>query len=101
MTAIRVIFDGKAFVPQQPVSLPPQSEALVIVEQGDRSAHEQLDAAIRAYYEGERGAEDWGRATSPRGGKVGRVNFAEDPKSRPAFIVSPDVRNELANSILA
>ena len=38
MTAIRVIFDGKAFVPQQPVSLPAQSEALVIVEQNDRVA---------------------------------------------------------------
>jgi hypothetical protein len=42
MTAIRVIFDGKAFIPQQPLSLPAQSEALVIVEQADRSAQQQL-----------------------------------------------------------
>ena len=35
MTAIRVIFDGKTFVPQQPVSLPEHSEGLVIVEQND------------------------------------------------------------------
>ena len=35
MTAIRVIFDGKTFVPQQPVSLPERSEGLVIVEQND------------------------------------------------------------------
>jgi hypothetical protein len=51
MTAIRVIFDGKAFIPQQPVSLPDQSEALVIVEQNDPSAQSQLDAAVRAYYQ--------------------------------------------------
>jgi hypothetical protein len=64
MTAIRVVFDGKTFVPQQPVSLPAQSEALVIVEGTDRSAQEQLDTAVRAYYEGQGGsdAEDdaWG-----------------------------------------
>lgn len=74
MTAIRVIFDGKTFVPQQPVSLPAQSEALVIVEQTDRFAQAQLDAAVRAYYQGghagQRGsdAEDdaWGKATSPQ-----------------------------------
>ena len=28
-----------------------QSEALVIVEQTDRAAQEQLDAAVRAYYD--------------------------------------------------
>ena len=71
MTAIRVIFDGKAFIPQQPVSLPAQSEALVIVEQTDRSAQQQLDAAVRAYYQGEQGGDDaedvaWGKATSPQ-----------------------------------
>ena len=58
MTAIRVIFDGKAFVPQQPVSLPAQSEALVIVEQSDRTVQEQLDAAVRAYYQGGQGESD-------------------------------------------
>jgi hypothetical protein len=50
VTTIRAIFDGKAFIPQQPVSLPPQSEALVIVEQTDPTAQNQLDAAVRAYY---------------------------------------------------
>ena len=67
MTAIRVIFDGKAFVPQQPVSLPAQSEALVIVEQSDQPAQDQLDAAVRAYYQqGGSDAEDdaWGKATA-------------------------------------
>jgi hypothetical protein len=69
MTAIRVIFDGKAFVPQQPVSQPAQSEGLVIIEQNDHSSQEQLDAAIRAYYQelsGSSDAEDdaWGKATS-------------------------------------
>jgi len=66
MTAIRVIFDGKTFIPQQPVSLPDQSEALVIVEQNDPSARAQLDAAIRAYYENKPDSDDesWGAATS-------------------------------------
>jgi hypothetical protein len=68
MTAIRVIFDGKAFIPQQPVSLPDQSEALVIVEQNDPIAHAQLDTALRAYYENKTDAEDdaWGTAASPQ-----------------------------------
>ena len=71
MTAIRVIFDGKTFVPQQPVSLPAQSEALVIVEADDRAAQDQIDAAIRAYYQGGQGGSDaeddaWAGATSPQ-----------------------------------
>ena len=66
MTAIRVIFDGKTFIPQEPVSLPDQSEAFVIVEQNDPRAGAELDASIRAYYENETDAEDeaWGAATS-------------------------------------
>lgn len=37
----------------------------------------------------------------PRRGEVWLVEFPDDPKSRPALIVSPDGRNELANSVLA
>jgi hypothetical protein len=68
MTAIRVIFDGKTFIPQQPVSLPDQSEALVIVEQNDPSASAHLDRAIRAYYENKSDTEDdaWSAVTSPQ-----------------------------------
>lgn len=40
-------------------------------------------------------------ASFPRRGEVWLVEFPDDPKSRPALIVSPDVRNELANSVLA
>jgi mRNA interferase MazF len=40
-------------------------------------------------------------ATFPRRGEVWMVDFPDDPKSRPALIVSLDVRNELANSVLA
>src|SRR5438105_7713667 len=58
VTAIRVIFDGKAFIPQQPVSLPDQSEAMVLVEQSDSRAQAQLDAALRAYYQGAQDADD-------------------------------------------
>jgi len=68
MTAIRVIFDGKAFIPQQAVSLPDQSEALVIVDQNDPQAGAELDAAIRAYYQNTTDSEDdaWAAATSPQ-----------------------------------
>ena len=37
----------------------------------------------------------------PRRGEMWLVEFPDDPKLRPALIVSPDVRNELANSVLA
>jgi hypothetical protein len=68
MTAIRVIFDGKAFVPQQPVSLPRDSEAVVLIEQSDPAAQAQLDAAVRAYYQRGADAEDdaWGGAVAPQ-----------------------------------
>jgi hypothetical protein len=66
VTAIRVIFDGKTFVPQQPVSLAAQSEALVLVENNDKVAQQQLDDGVRAYYQGGSDAEDesWAKATS-------------------------------------
>jgi hypothetical protein len=69
VTAIRAIFDGKTFVPLQPVSLPNQSEALVIVEQNDPAAQASLDAAVRAYYQ--QGASDqdddaWTNVAAPR-----------------------------------
>ena len=68
MPAIRAIFDGKAFVPQEPVSLPDQSEAIVIVDQGDAAARARLDAEIRAYYQSASDEEDeaWGSATAPQ-----------------------------------
>jgi mRNA interferase MazF len=37
----------------------------------------------------------------PRRGEIWTVDFPDDPKSRPALIVSPDARNEFANSVLA
>jgi hypothetical protein len=49
VTAIRVIFDGKTFVPPLPVSLPDRSEALVIVEVDNPAAQASLNAAVRAY----------------------------------------------------
>jgi hypothetical protein len=68
MTAIRVIFDGKAFIPQQPVLLPNQSEALVLVDQADPAAQANLNTAIRAYYQSTNGQDDedfaWADATA-------------------------------------
>lgn len=40
-------------------------------------------------------------ARFPRRGEVWLVDFPDDPKSRPALIVSTDARNEFANSVLA
>src|SRR4051795_3623583 len=37
----------------------------------------------------------------PRRGEIWLVDFPDDPKTRPALIVSLDARNELANSVLA
>ena len=67
MTAIRAIFDGKTFVPQQPVSAP-QSEALVLVNDADPAAQQAMDQAVREYYQAGPDADDeaWGRATAPQ-----------------------------------
>lgn len=66
MTAIRAIFDGKAFIPRQAVCLPAQSEVLVLIDSPDRAAQQQLDQEIRDYYQGGGDAEDeaWGQATA-------------------------------------
>lgn len=37
----------------------------------------------------------------PRRGEIWFVDFPDDPKVRPALIVSTDARNEFANSVLA
>lgn len=37
----------------------------------------------------------------PQRGEIWLVAFPDDPKKRPALIVSPDARNEFANSVLA
>jgi hypothetical protein len=65
MNAIRVVFDGKVFVPEGPVSLPAQSEALVIIEDADPAARAARDRAVREYYQAGADAEDeaWARAT--------------------------------------
>src|SRR5205823_876125 len=67
MTAIRAIFDGKAFVPQQPVLVPPQAEALVLVNETDPAAQQALEQAVREYYQAGPDVDDeaWGRATAP------------------------------------
>lgn len=68
MLAIRVIFDGRAFVPQQAVTLADQSEALVMIDQTDPAAQAQLDADVRAYYQSVPDADDaaWANATRPQ-----------------------------------
>ena len=56
MAAIRATFDGKTFVPDEPVNLPPQSHAIVIVS--DPAAQAEYDRAIREYYESTPDADD-------------------------------------------
>lgn len=40
-------------------------------------------------------------ARFPRRGEVWLASFPDDPKSRPALVVSPDTRNEYGTSVLA
>jgi mRNA-degrading endonuclease toxin of MazEF toxin-antitoxin module len=40
-------------------------------------------------------------AAFPRRGEIWLVDFPDDPKSRPALIVSLNSRNEFSNSVLA
>lgn len=40
-------------------------------------------------------------AAFPQRGEIWLDNFPDDPKSRPAVIVSPDAWNQFANSVLA
>ena len=39
--------------------------------------------------------------TFPRRGEIWLVDFPDDPKTRPALVVSPDARNQYATSVLA
>ena len=65
MTAIRAIFDGKTFIPQEPVHLAAQAEAIVQVDSTDSVAQARLDDAVRAYYQAGPDVKDeaWARAT--------------------------------------
>ena len=67
MVEIRDIYDGKAFVPQELVTLPHRSEALVIIDQAD-VAQARLHADIRAYSQCTPDADDdaEGEATAPQ-----------------------------------
>ncbi len=66
MTAIHVIFNGKHFVPNEPVLLPADSKAVVWVTPDDPAARAKLDAEIRAYYQSapDRDDEAWAKTTA-------------------------------------
>jgi hypothetical protein len=61
MRAIRATFDGKTFVPDEPVNLPAQSAVTVLIESDDRAAQAEYDKAIREYYPsaGAEADDDW------------------------------------------
>ena len=66
MNAVRADFDGKVFVPEEPVSVAPQAEAWVLFESPDPAAQESLDRAIREYCQSGSDADDdaWGAAAA-------------------------------------
>jgi len=72
MMAIRAIFNGVSFVPQQPVSLPDQTEVLLLIEQDDPTARDAHHAATREYYQAGEDTDDtaWGKATAPESDKA-------------------------------
>jgi hypothetical protein len=59
MAAIRATFDGKVFVPDQPVNIPPHSPAIVIID--DQAEQAEIDRATREYYlaAGAEADDDW------------------------------------------
>ena len=59
MRTIRATFDGKTFVPDEPVNLPAQSSVTVLIE-SDVAAWAEYDKAIREYYlSGAEADDDW------------------------------------------
>jgi hypothetical protein len=70
MTAIRVVFDGHTFVPQEPISLPAESEAMVLLD--DPVGRQELDRVVREYYQNGDDSDDeaWGRATAEQSSRA-------------------------------
>jgi len=59
MRVIRATFDGKTFVPDEPVNLPAQSSVTVLVEP-DTTDWAEYGKAIREYYlSGADADDDW------------------------------------------
>ena len=64
MLAIKVIFDGKTFVPQEPVSLPVDLQTSIYLDEPTPPAVETINDEVRRYYQELTDSEDqeWGRA---------------------------------------
>jgi hypothetical protein len=66
MVVIRAHFDGSVIVPDEPVSLPPQAQVVVLTDSFGASSIDELEKATREYYcglSGDEGASDddgWG-----------------------------------------
>jgi hypothetical protein len=71
MIGIRAHFDGNAIIPDEPVTLSPTAQVVVLLESSNADAMNSLQAATREYYEaqGPRDAEDddWGELVSKEG----------------------------------
>jgi hypothetical protein len=69
MQVIRAHFDGRVIVPDEPISLEPHSEVIVLVNRDAAHVDAALGEATRLYYEeqsAEEQAEDeaWGNAVA-------------------------------------
>ncbi len=51
MDAIRAHFDGSVIVPDEPITVPPQSQVVVLIDSAAGSAVARLESETRQYYE--------------------------------------------------
>jgi hypothetical protein len=52
VVVIRAHFDGSVIVPDEPVTLPPQSKVVVLVDSAGPPSGGDLEEATRQYYQG-------------------------------------------------
>jgi len=61
--AILAHFDGSVIIPDEPITLRPMDQVLILLDSASPAALAGLEAATRAYYQsqGETEAVEWGR----------------------------------------
>lgn len=53
MTVIRAHFDGSVIVPDEPITLPPQSKVMILLDSSTPATAAELETQTREYYQGE------------------------------------------------
>jgi hypothetical protein len=69
MQAIRAHFDGLVIIPDEPVTFPPNSKLVILLDSDSNAGMDELNRAAKEYYQNqsaEEKAEDeaWGRAVA-------------------------------------